>query len=374
MPDFSSKTARKRLTPRDTAYFVNIGGGKAIGYRRRYSDRAGKWVVRTTSETTGKYEKSVIGDADDFIEADGQKILSYTQALAAISRTTSPDAGHIYVQDALDDWAAWKSKTASSNKQRTDFANTAKRIGKAFGKLTLKSIKPSHIIEWRDSFIEREENRQPRTSTANRSLANLKAALNKAADEHQFDGNRTWNTVKKFSSKVSHGARMVILTTEQEEALISAARSDLALVLRSLQLTGARYGEIRQILCEDIHKNQLFLRAGKTGQRTIVLSDARAEWFNQLAKGRSGNEHLLLRRDLSPWPDGGHLKLMRSLVKASNLPAGTSSYSLRHKFISDALTAGVPIAAVAKHCGTSVEMIIKNYAKFATVQMKEWFA
>jgi integrase len=66
--------------------------------------------------------------------------------------------------------------------------------------------------------------------------------------------------------------------------------------------------------------------------------------------------------------------MMRSLVKGLNLPTGTSTYSFRHKFITDALAAGVPIAAVAKHCGTSVEMISKSYAKFSTVQMKEWFA
>lgn len=374
MLDFTSKTARKRLAPRDSAYFVNIGGGRAIGYRRRYADRAGKWMSRIPSETGGKYERSVIGDADDFIEADGQSILSYTQALGLISRSTSLDAGHIYVQDALDEWASWKSKTASSRKQQNDYANTAKRIGTAFGKLTLKSLKTAQVTAWRDGFIEGEENKQQRMATANRNLATLKAALNKAADEHQFEGKRAWNTVKKFSSKVSHGARMVILTNDQEESVIAAARSDFALVLQALQYTGARYGEIRQVLCKDLQKTRLRIGAGKTGERVIVLSERKADWFHKVANGRDGDQHLFLRQDQSPWPDGGQLKMMRSLVKGLNLPTGTSTYSFRHKFITDALAAGVPIAAVAKHCGTSVEMISKSYAKFSTVQMKEWFA
>lgn len=374
MLDFTSKTARKRLTPRDSAYFVNIGGGSALGYRRRYADRAGKWLLRTTNATTGKYEKSIIGDADDFIEADGGAILSYSQALAKISSQTNKDAGNIYVQEALDSWAAWKAKTASSSKQVADFANTAKRIGRAFGRLTLNSLKSSHVISWRDAFVDGDENKQARMSTANRALANLKAALNKTADEHSFKGDRVWNAVSKFPARASHGARMVILTTEQEDAVISAARPDVGNLLRALQMTGARYGEVRQILCEDVHGVSLYLRAGKTGPRTIVLSDVKGAWFHQLAKDRPPKEHLFLRHDHTPWPDGGHLKLVQSAIKELQLPRGASSYSFRHKFISDALTSGVPISAVAKHCGTSAAMIEKNYAKFATVQMKEWFA
>ena len=39
-------------------------------------------------------------------------------------------------------------------------------------------------------------------------------------------------------------------------------------------------------------------------------------------------------------------------------------YSLRHSYISRALGQGVPTKAVADHCGTSILMLQRFYAKF----------
>ena len=372
MADLQSKTARKRLKVRSSAYFSNIGSGRALGYRKQTAGHAGKWIFRRTNEVTGSYSKETIGTADDLSTADGIEILSYTQALAIIARKSNTDPTEVSVQEALDDWAAWKSKTASSDKQRTDYANTAKRIGKAFGKLTLIKLKASHIKTWRDAFLEGYDEARPRMETANRSLAVLKAALNKAANENSYEGKRVWETVSKFPN--SHGKRMIILTDQQEREVIAAARPDLATLLTAMQATGARYGELRQGLCEDLNGSNLVIRDGKTGPRLITLSDAKAAWFAEQVKDKTPTEPLFGRYDGSPWPDGGHLKLFKSAIKNLEVPAGTTTYAFRHKFISDALSRGVPVAAVAKHTGTSVDMIMKNYAKFIPAQMQEWFA
>lgn len=374
MPDLQSKTARKRLKVRTSPYFSNIGSGRALGYRKQSSGHAGKWIFRRTNELTGAYEKETIGTADDLTPADGNGILSYTQALSVITKKSNANPSEILVQEALDDWAAWKSKTASSDKQRTDYANAAKRIGKAFGKLNLATLKANHISKWRDDFLVGYEDTRPRMATANRSLAVLKAALNMAANQNAYEGKRVWDTVSKFSSEASFGARMIILTDRQESEVIAAARTDLAELLTAMQMTGARYGELRQIQCDDLNGSNLVIRKGKTGHRVISLSDIKAEWFAAKAEGKAPTEPLLCRTDGTQWPDGGHLKLFRDAIRDLNLPDGTTAYSFRHKFISDALSRGVPVAAVAQHAGTSVEMIMKSYAKFVPAQMKEWFA
>jgi integrase len=68
------------------------------------------------------------------------------------------------------------------------------------------------------------------------------------------------------------------------------------------------------------------------------------------------------------------LKPVRRAVEAAELPAETTCYCLRHGFISRALGRGVPVVAVAKHCGTSTEMITATYAKFAPYELSRWFA
>ena len=374
MTDLQSKTARKRLKVRTSPYFSNIGSGRALGYRKQSAGHAGKWIFRHTNELTGTYAKETIGTADDLTTANGSDVLSYTQALAIIARKSNTDPAEVSVQEALNDWAAWKSKTASSDKQRTDYANTAKRLGKAFGKLTLATLKASHITNWRDAFLEGYDDTRPRMATANRSLATLKAALNMAANENAYEGKRVWDTVSKFSSEASFGARMIILTDQQESEVIAAARTDLAILLTAMQMTGARYGELRQVLADDLNGLNLLIRKGKTGSRVITLSDTKASWFAEQARGKAPTQPLLCRDDGSQWPDGGQIKLFKAAIQNLDVPDGTTAYAFRHKFISDALSRGVPVAAVAQHTGTSVEMIMKSYAKFIPAQMQEWFA
>ena len=124
-------------------------------------------------------------------------------------------------------------------------------------------------------------------ATANRSLASLKAALNMAANENAYDGKRVWDTVSKFKSEASFGARMIMLTDQQESEVIAAARADLATLLTAMQMTGARYGELRQVLSDDLNGLNLLIRKGKTGSRVITLSETKAAWFAKQAEGKA---------------------------------------------------------------------------------------
>ena len=70
------------------------------------------------------------------------------------------------------------------------------------------------------------------------------------------------------------------------------------------------------------------------------------------------------------------LSAAKPLTRASEsaeLPEGTTSYRLRHGFISPALARGVPTVAVVQHCDTSVTMIESTCAKFTRDVMAGWF-
>ena len=183
---------------------------------------------------------------------------------------------------------------------------------------------------------------------------------------------RAWESAKKFSRAESFGARMTILTEDQENAWIAAARPDVADLLTALKMTGARFGEIRAANVGDLSGSRLTL-SGKTGRRTINLSVDKAAWFAGLANGRNPDLPLVSRRDGGRWAEEA-VGPAAVAAKAAGLPDGVTSYCLRHGFISRALAQGVPVLAVAMHCGTSAQMIEHSYAKFSRDALAGWFA
>ncbi|WP_146345472.1 tyrosine-type recombinase/integrase [Phaeobacter marinintestinus] len=372
MPDLRTKTARTRLKPNSNGHAENLATGRALLYRKRTATQPGKWVLRT-AKAEGGYSFETLGTADDASPADGVKVLSYAQALEAALGRTVADPTKVKVEQALDDWAKTKKRTASSDKQRLDIDSAARRLKEAFPRATLKSLTARQIKTWMDARVDEADNPRARMATVNRQLAILKAACTAAADDHGFQGKRTWTDVKKYEKAEAFGKRMAILSEDDEDRLIAAAEPDIALMLTALQMTGARFGEMRSALVGDLEGDKLDL-TGKTGKRTITLSPRIAEWFADQAGDRPAALPLIAKSDGSGWPDGGQLKPTRRAVKAADLPNDVTTYALRHGFISRALARGVPIAAIAEFCGTSVQMITDNYAKFTPAQAKEWFA
>jgi integrase len=290
MPDLRNKTARLRLPPRGALYTQVLAEGRALGYRRRSKDAPGKWILRM-AKPAGGYGFETLGTADDEADANDKDNLSYAQALDAALGRSRADPTKITVAEALEDWADAKVPAASSPKQILDLRSTARRIGEAFPKATLNSITARQITAWIAADTKAAR------ATANRRLATLKAALTRAADLHGYEGPRAWLSVKKFDKASSFGSRPVILTEDEEERLIAAAEPATAKLLRALQLTGARFGELRQVLVGDLEGTRLEITAGKTGPRVITLSPEKAEWFRLLAGNRPRREHLLLRED-----------------------------------------------------------------------------
>jgi hypothetical protein len=73
-----TRTARLRLPRRLKPHaFVNISPGVGLGYRRCQSD--GRWVVRV-ADGHGGYWTKAFALADDYEDADGDRILTFWQA------------------------------------------------------------------------------------------------------------------------------------------------------------------------------------------------------------------------------------------------------------------------------------------------------
>ena len=104
-------------------------------------------------------------------------------------------------------------------------------------------------------------------------------------------------------------------------------------------------------------KPRFFIVNGKTGERPIHL-------LRQMASGKRAQNYLLTTATGTRWTTSLHTRPFAAAVARAGLDPATVFYSLRHTWISRALASGVPVKAVGDHCGTSIAMLQRYYAKF----------
>lgn len=381
--NISTKTARLKLKPRASAYYSEIAEGFHLGYRRSSAgSKAGTWTARRI-RPTGGYDTEALGGADDFIIADGETVLTHSQAVErAREKLDLIGQKDTTVADAAKTWAAAKNLATDNPRAKLNNDSYARRITVAFKGRTLKTITSREIEAWRDGFlkdVDNPENRRMRMATANRALANLKAILTKAADYSRIPATvRPWTGVAKFSKAESFGRRTIILTHKDRKALVNAADTpEFRNLLLAALHTGARYGELCTAKIGDLNTSAGTLQlTGKTGPRTVALGDSALTFFKEFVCGVNDPERFIFLHPAtgSRWKDDEQRPHMIRAVKEAGINTDTTLYTLRHSVISDWVADGVPIRAVAEQTGTSVAMIEGTYAKFLPDQRRAWFA
>jgi len=135
--------------------------------------------------------------------------------------------------------------------------------------------------------------------------------------------------------------------------------------MEAAALTGARAGELTSATCGQFDARLKTIKFdGKTGARDVVLSASALRLFKRLAKEKALMAPLLTRDDSKPWAHSDWDGLVRDAAAKAGLPKGTCLYTLRHSFITQAITDGMTTLDVARLCGTSVGMIEKHYGHF----------
>src|SRR5579863_9151167 len=94
-----SRTARRRLKTGRQPHWQALTPGIHVGYQRKKSGEAGRWLLRRyagrvggADKQYGKYSLMPIGLADDEHDANGTTVLNYDQALAkAQAMASTPD-------------------------------------------------------------------------------------------------------------------------------------------------------------------------------------------------------------------------------------------------------------------------------------------
>ena len=374
--------ARKRLPERREPYWLKVSDrtGLFIGFRKG-SDT---WVARMRDEEKGptaqKYKSlGRFGDHRDAVKEAKNWVKGFEAGLTDY-KTTVATASDVYLKFLLSEKGREAFLDARGRLQRRVLGRSkamavqqrAKPISPhPLATKKLENLKAADLIAWRGVLVSgtlQGEARRKARASSNRDISALLACLNHAYKNQLCSTNRAWVSIRLFSNVAARSGPAYI-NPEQRRALIAAATGNVADLLKGLCLMGARPRELTRCTVADYD--------AKAGTLALRSLKGHAERIRQIPlRALDGAESLVKRlcRDKLPgapiWTRDDGLAWQHSdwdaLVRDARDKAGLSNkkftaYSIRHSFISDAITNKVDALTVAKLCGTSIAMIDRHY-------------
>jgi len=398
-----SREARRDLKARGKPYYRMMDPGLHIGYRRLRGG-PGKWVVRHYAGGQ-TYEVKTIATADDLSDATfsdremakaqiaDSDVLTFSQAQAVArrmrderSRSAAGIDGPFTVDQAMDDYLKFledKRNTAEDARYRY-----AAFIKDTLGGIEVGSLKAKKIRDWhsnlaklaprlrtRDGDEQKHgklgsdwEARRRRKASANRTLTILKAALNMAWRDGNATSDAEWRRVQPFEDV--DAARIRYLSVAEAKRLVNVCEVDFRRLVQAALETGARYGELAQLLVSDFNPDTGTVaiytsRKNKKG-RHVVLTEEGQAFFKQVCRGRPGDALIFTKADGTPWRKSHQKRPMDDAVERAKIKPAISFHGLRHTWASLSVMAGVPLLVVAKNMGHSdTRMVEKHYGHLA---------
>jgi len=354
-----SKTKRDKLTPRREPYWSPLQKGAAVGFRK-LENGTGTWIARWRDDE-GKQKYRALGEFEKFDDAAkaARTWVDSCEQGAKTGVTTVKEVCEDYVKDLKAEGRADTAKDAEGRFTRLVY-------GEPIAKLPIDKLRATNVSKWLNDQIEDDdeaddEDVRKSKDSANRNLATLKAALNRALQHRLVATDAGWATVQKFP-KVGARRKDAFLGMEQRKALLAECPDDLALFVKAALLTGARPGELATLNAGDFDKQLGALTlTGKTGRRTVAISSAAVAFFTEACKDKLPAAPMLATDFGQRWSKDSWKKIFKVAVEAAKLPDAVVMYSLRHTAISEMILAGMDSFIVAKLAGTSVAMIEANY-------------
>lgn len=399
-----SRAARERLAPRKKPYYRVIETGKAIGYYR--GQRVGSWLARTL--LNGSYVERVLGIADDVRDANEMDVLSFSGAQAAArvwfdelaAEGYQGPVGPYTVEQACDAYLTDYVQRGGKDEKGT--ASRLVRIKGALGTIELRKISAKQIKDWHSSIsdsgpltrsakidpatgarrtrpIDRKnhDSDRRRKASANRILTVLKAALNHAFQNPPagvvIPSKGAWQAVRPHRG--ANAPKVRYLHDDEAVRLLNASPADFRAIVAAALLTGARYGELcrLKVIDFDALANAIRIEISKSGRsRSIALTDEGVAHFSRLAKGKSGEDLLLIRDDSEPWSTSHQLRRMADACKAAKIAPSVSFHILRHTYGSRLAMRGAPMPVIAAQLGHSdTRMTERHYAHLGPSYVSE---
>jgi len=382
-----SRTGRSKLPinlVNDPLQWRLMGRGLYLGYRKGI--KVGKWVVRFYNGE--RYIKQVIGKADDFQDANDRDVLSFYQAADKTRKfpqecvKTESDIyeGPYSVSDAVRDYLEWfkvQRKSYHQTKSAIDY-----RILPTFKNIPINELTTKKIRKWHHSIAESNarlrsgkrlyrirptkkddpDSIRRRKGTSNRILTTLKAALNNAFREGHAKDDTAWRRVKPFGNV--NIPRVRYLSKAECSRLINGCEQEFRKLVKAALLTGARYGEIITMQCDDYHADSgtVLIREAKNSKpRHIYLTKEGQKFFESVNAGKPGKEILFKRIDGTPWRRSHQGRPMAQACQAAKIDPPISFHILRHTYGSLLALKGVSMPIIAFALGHSDTRITERH-------------
>jgi integrase len=371
-----TRTPRLKLPVARKPFWVRIGNGVSLGYRRNMT--TGAWVARI-ADGKGGYSTKGIGTADDFAEADGRSVMDFWQAQDTAralagrkdQRPEGDDGKPATVGQALDRYAA---DLKIRGGDPCNVSRIKMHLSPTLAAKTVAMLSVHELRSWRDGLVNKLS-----PASINRTTCALKAALNLCADQDERITKRHAWQKGLAAIPGAFKSHSVIVPEQDIRKLIACAYrfgDAFGLLVETAAVTGSRTSQLERIevnglldgrrdprlLVPSSHKG----RARKASPPTQVpIPMGLAARLRRAAGDRPDNAPLLLNRKGRAWRKWDWQYTFGKAAKLAELD-GVSIYALRHSAIVRDLLAGVPIRVCASQHDTSIEMIEQTYSKFIT--------
>jgi integrase len=372
--DLDNREARSKLAVQARPHWRLVDRGLHLGYRR-LSGKPGTWTARVyVGHQT--YSVARIGTADDFADADGVAVLSFSQAQEK-ARKRFVDKAHaangvtatLTVRAVVESYCRALEDNGREISGTTARGRAGKHILPTLGDIKVAELTPEVLRAWLVGIAKgskparNEDEARARRSSANRTWATLRGALNHAFRDGKIEVDR-WRRVKPFPK--TNAARVRHLTIAEATRLVNACDPDFRPMVESALATGCRYGELCRLQCADFNPDNgsIHVRQSKSGKdRHVILTDEGIALFAELTAGRPGTELILRHGSGSAWGQGYQQRPMREAVARAKISPPISFHGLRHTFASLCVMSGVPLMVVAKALGhADLQMVSRHYA------------
>lgn len=405
-----SPETRVSLPTMDFPRWVKLSTGRHLGYCKGVTIPC--WYVRLRLKEH-KYQQFRLGTADDVLPTNGIDVLSYTQAVAKANDWARQRAGDLLkntkayecedrypplpeappytVAHAIVDYLKWYEQRRNS--YSTTFYNCRANILPQLGAIPIQELEARTIRLWidklaatparlhtgRDGIVNYRpisndpETIRKRCNTVNRSLRNLKAALNRAYEYGYVEDPTQWRRVQPF--KGVNQPRTRYLELSQCRQLVDACPPALRNLVMGALLTGCRISELREMLVEDFlpHLLRILISKGKgERQRHVAISAEGIQFFTQLTLNRDAHENMFVRDNGTKWTSATYLRPFHNMCVEIGIDPPLNFHALRHTYATQLAMAGVSFEVLAKQLGhKDTRMVQRHYAHLGSSYVDE---
>lgn len=368
MTDLSRVKDREALRPRERPYWQRVRPGAFVGYLPSPIGGAGTWRARAYEEDRRAYRFKALGDFGDQ-SGNERYAAAKREAEAFADLVASGGRPNEDIETVGDACRAYAKKATDAEGRFTRYV-----YDDPLSRLALSKLRRRHLQDWRGrleakpSLVSRNKRglvtTRPRSlASVNRDMAVLRAALNKVLAPGAPNTDAAWQEALKAHRNADR-QRTLYLDKSQRKALLAAVGEEARPFFEALCLLPLRPGAMAALSASDFDRRTFELTIGKdkTGRpRRILLPAATAKLFAAAAKDKLPPAPLFMRASGKRWDRHTWKLAVAEAVTTASLTEGTTAYTLRHSTITDLISAGLPLLAVAQISGTSAEMIERHY-------------